>query len=373
MKAIPPSVPDFAVCISHYSIGNSPSLLNLLGLLATHFQVHLFLDNVALCDVPLLQSPRFVIYSIGRCFRRMGWPHPARHLRPQHFLAVDPHGLVLCKELFPEARPIYYSLELYLRDDHYGLDYPPAIMRRERAAMKDIAGLVIQSAEKRDLFIADHGCGEGLRTFLLPVTLAGPPRPGKSRFVRDTFRIPPTRNIALHLGGIATWFSCIEIAIAFGALDDWALLFQGYADPRYKAELKTAIRDHRLGNVFVSDVTYADIGFIDRIVESCDAGIAWYNDISAGFRTAGQSSGKIVSYLRGGLPVVAKAYPSTLRAIEAAGCGRCVSSIDDIPQALSTIQAAYDTFSSCALREYDATYRFDRYERALLDFLTASV
>jgi glycosyltransferase involved in cell wall biosynthesis len=155
-------------------------------------------------------------------------------------------------------------------------------------------------------------------------------------------------------------------------LQDWALVFQGYADPAYKARLKSVVHDSRLGNVFVSDSTYADIAMLDPLVASCDAGIAWYNDISAGFRTAGQSSGKIVSYLRCGLPVVAKAYPSTRLAIEATGCGRCVATIDDIPEAMRAIESSYDEFSARARCDYETTYRFERYEQALLAFLAAT-
>ncbi len=365
---VPKTLPTIAVFLSRYSLGNSPSLINLLEFLSRHFLVHLYLERMSLVDIPLLQSPRFRISRIQRChvLNRIA---NTFGVSPERYLAVDPHGLVLCKRLFPKARPFYYSLELYLRDDHFGLHYPPRVMRKERAYIRDIAGLLIQSEEKQQLFMADYGCRADLPVFLLPVTGSGAADATRSCLLRQSLGVPNDHRIALHLGGIAEWFSCIDLARLFGSIAGWTLFFQGYADPEYLTHLEAVIRDEKLTNVYISQHTYPSITAVTPIVQSCDIGIAWYNDISAGFRTAGLSSGKIVSYLQRGLPVIAKRYASTLRGIQDPQCGECVDSLSEIPSALAKIMAGWDDYSQRASQEYEQRYRFENYEIGLLSFL----
>ncbi len=150
-----------AVFVANYSIGNSPSIVNLLRFLKKNFsKVDLYLNNVGLTDTPILND-----YGI-RVLRLLDGQRglPARWLAQKRtydlIITIDPHGFVLCKEIFPNSNPIYYSLELYLKNDHYGLDYPLSLMEQERHWIKDACGLIIQSKEKSDLFIKDYCLSE---------------------------------------------------------------------------------------------------------------------------------------------------------------------------------------------------------------------
>jgi glycosyltransferase involved in cell wall biosynthesis len=365
---------NIAVFLSHYTLDNSPSLLNILGFLSRNFtHVDLYHRSMDLLNTAFLKEKHICSIPIGYRKRALNYIFKALKARLTAYaccIAVDPHGFVLFKELCGGKRPIvYYSLELYLKNDHFGLNYPEPVMQRERACIAGISGLIIQSGEKESLFRQDYGLPEKIPSFLLPVTYKGPAKPEKSSFLHNKYNIPADKKLALHLGGIADWHGCIEIAQAFKDLPGWVLFFQGYPDPVYRQKLESLISLEKLSNTIVSTELYNDIEELAPVIMSCSIGIAWYKDISIGFRTAGRSSGKIPAYMRFGLPVIAKKYQSTIEAIAAPGCGLCIDVFQDLPQAVKTIETQYLRFAQAALQEYNKTYRFENYESQLTAFL----
>ncbi|MFN3531096.1 MAG: methyltransferase domain-containing protein [Candidatus Brocadia sp.] len=359
-----------AIFIEHYTICNSPSILNFIDFLSDYYNIDLFLKHVALTNTNILKKPNIRVINY---LEKIPLDYIKERIKQtplfyNHYVAFDPHGFVLCKELFPHSRPIYYSLELYMKDDHSSLHYPKEIMEKERTEIHCIKGLIIQSKEKERLFRNDYNLSEDIPSFILPITYRGVSTKEKSSEIREKYNIAAHTKIALHLGGIARWFSCIELAMTFSKIKNWVLLFHGYHDKIYVEELKHILTNHNIKNVIISEEAYDDINNINPIIMSCDLGIAWYNDISMGFRTAGKSSGKIPAYLKFGLPVIAKKYPSTIEAIEDTHCGICVDTFEEIADAITKIENNYDAYSRNACDEYDKTYRFENYKENLLDF-----
>ena len=361
-----------AVFIEHNTINNSPSIINLLDFLSDIYEVHLFLRHIDLKKATVLDKKNIKVIDLGN--RRISPIYLIEKIKSRwnsfnHYICIDPHGFVLCKKLFPKARPIYYSLELYMKDDYFGLYYPKHIMNFERKNINSIKALVIQSEEKEILFRKDYNLSNNIPSLLIPVTYQGPSVREKATKVRDKYQIGSDKKIALHLGGIAEWFSCIELAVTFSKLEKWALFFQGYSDQKYLAELTDTLVRYNINNVFISDEIYDSVEDIDPIIMSCDLGIAWYNDISIGFRTAGKSSGKIAGYLRFGLPVIAKKYLSTIEAIEDTGCGICVDDFEEISTALKKVEEDFNRYSENAANEYNKTYRFENYKERLISLI----
>jgi glycosyltransferase involved in cell wall biosynthesis len=348
-----------AVFISHYSIANSPSIVNLLDFLNGRYKVDVYLRRVALTDCPVLRRKNIRTIKIKnaicllklRCLFR----------RYKELIAIDPHGFLLCKDLFPHSRPIYYSLELYLSYDHFGLHYPEEVRHAERSQIGDIKALIIQSQEKEKLFRLDYSLTAEIPALILPVTYSGPSDRSKSTFLKKKYGFKENTKIALHLGGIAEWFSCLEMTREFAKLKDWILFFQGYGHPPYVAVIKEYIRSHDIKNVIISEETYEDITIVDDIIKSCHIGIAWYNDISTGFRVAGWSSGKISAYMRFGLPVIAKAYQSTNEVIQDNNAGICINHIHEIKRAVDSIEIKYQYYSVNSATTYDKYFNFNSY------------
>jgi len=371
-----------AVCIKHYSMGKSSPVICLLDGLSVYYdQVDIYAMDVWCTKAYVLDKENIRLVELkshGAGIRGMVSRIGSLFVKPElydddysNYLCFDPHGLVLCHELFPAARPFYYSLELYFRDNHYNLPYPRSVMKKDRALVHNIRGLIVQSEEREQLFRKEYGLSPAIPTFFLPVTYLQPSSTEKSLLLRDKYSILKEKKVALHLGGIQGYFSCIEIALAFAELEDWVLIFHGSHFGEYIESFRKILEERKIANVFISDAYYDYIEEMDPLLMSCDVGIAWYNDVSLNFTTSGKSSGKISAYLRFGLPVVAKRYPSTITAIEDPGCGVCIDDFDGFKDALRRISTDYDSFSANSIKEYNAVYFFENYRENLIRFLNS--
>lgn len=366
--------------MKHYSLGKSSPVICLLDCLSGYYdQVDVYAMDVWCTKAYVLEKGnirlielknhgtgiRGVVSRIGSLFSKP----EAYDDDYSNYLCFDPHGLILCHEIFPAARPFYYSLELYFRDNHYNLMYPRSVMKQDRALVHNIRGLIVQSEEREQLFRKEYGLSPVIPTFFLPVTYLQPSSTEKSTLLRDKYLIPKKKKVALHLGGIQGYFSCIEIALAFAELEDWVLIFHGPHFGEYIDRFLKILEVRKITNVFISDAYYDYIEEMDPLLMSCDVGIAWYNDLSLNFTTSGKSSGKISAYMRFGLPVVAKRYPSTTSAIEGSGCGVCIDDFDGFKDSLCKINANYGSFSANSIKEYDSVYYFENYRENLIRFL----
>jgi hypothetical protein len=375
-----------AVFIKKYSIGKSSPLLCLLDFLSDNCKVDLFIQDVYETSTAILKKNNINLVELKKkvgskfiqkmkhviAFSRNDIQRVRNAFKAydySNYICIDPHGFFLCKQLFPEARPYYYSLELYFRNDHFNLDYPKDVMNTERAEIGKIKGLIIQSREKELLFREEYNLPDNIPALLLPVTYLKPSVKDKSAMLRNKYGISVKNRIALHLGGIQEYFSCIELALTFAMLHNWVLIFHGYHFGGYIKVLKKTLKKHNINNVFISEEVYEQIEDMDPLLMSCDLGIAWYNNVSLNFSTAGKSSGKIAAYLRFGLPVIAKKYRSTVEAIEETGCGVCVDNFPQIEGALKIIENNYATYSVNCRKEYDKVYWFANYKNDILKFL----
>jgi glycosyltransferase involved in cell wall biosynthesis len=397
MKAI-------AVHIESYNIDYSPSILNLLDFLSDRCRIDLFFRNVQMKNSPVLRKMNIRLHEIRRPFhwRRMirsarrrlaagikgRWRNaflPSRSVRAisRRFadrdyhchIVFDPSGMALCKELFPLAKPFFYSLELALLSEAASGPEAQSIrayLEKARGWNRDIRGLIVQSPERERLLRSDTQLPESIPALHLPVTGRGPAVAERRDLLQKKYAVPPGARIAIHLGGANPYYSSLELAEVFMKIRGWYLFFQGNHLRGYGEKIRALAKRMGAQNIIVLNTFYTEIGSLDRILMSCDAGIAWYNDLNANFRSAGQSSGKITAYLKFGLPVIANRYPSTEEALVKTGCGICVSAMDEIPSALEKIAENYEAFSANARREYERQYRFENYRQSISRFLEPS-
>lgn len=369
-----------AVFIKKYSIGKSSPVVCMLDLLSDNYEVDLYMQNVGCTNADVLKKKNMNLIELrpeGGLLMKLKYALTSLFItdkkyigdRYDIYLCFDPHGFFLCKQLFPEARPFYYSLELYFKDNHFNLEYPEDVMNKERAEINTIKGLIIQSQEREMLFRKEYNLSSKIPTLLLPVTYLQSSVKERSHMFRGKYNISDDKKIALHLGGIQEYHSCIELALTFSMLDNWVLIFHGYYFGEYIDRLKRTLNKNNINNVFVSTEVYDRIEDMDRILMSCDVGIAWFNNVSPNFTTSGKSSGKIAAYLRFGLPVIANKYNSTLEAVEQTGCGICVDDFDEIKDAVLEIEKKYDYYSDNCRKEYDKIYWFENYRKGLIDFI----
>lgn len=359
-----------AVFLSNYSIGKSSPVICLLEILADFYHVDVYAYRVNHLQATVMSKiNNLVVYDHTK--------HDIFDLEAintdqyDHYIACDANGFALCKTLFPDSRPTYYSLELYFRDNYFNLHYPERVMEMEHREIHQIKGLLIQSDEREELFRKEYQLADSIPAFHLPIMYMQPSCREKSNHLRQMLQIPPQQKIALHLGGIQDHHCLLELAAVFHHVKNWALVLHGNAYGDYKSKLESFIQQYGISNVYISEEYLENIDDLDTILNSADIGIAWYKDVSPNFTTAGKSSGKISAYLRFGLPVIANNYRSTVEALENRGCGVCVNAFEEIPNALNNVLSSYGYYSKNAYSEYDTTYHAENHRANLLNFLEA--
>lgn len=357
-----------AVFLSHYSIGKSSPVICLLEILSDAYLVDVYAYKVSHVEAKVMQKiSNLVVYDHTKYdVFDLAENSTAKY---EHFIACDANGFALCKILFPASLPIYYSLELYFRDNHYNLHYPARVMELERKEINQITGLIIQSDERESLFRKEYQLTDSIPAIHLPITYMQPSCREKSNYLRQKFQVPDQQKIALHLGGIQDHHCLLELAAVFHHVKNWVLILHGSGYGDYKPKLEAFIRQYSISNVYISEEFLENIEDLDRLLNSADVGIAWYKDVSPNFTTAGKSSGKISAYMRFGLPVIANKYRSTIEAIENQGCGVCVDAFEEIPNALSNVLSSYGYYSKNAYDEYDSNYCAEMYREKLLAFI----
>lgn len=349
----------------------SPSILNLLDLLSRYYHVHFYTKRSVKKQGSVFTNRNTTIINIqgklasyyglfvSRLFYMLGLY--------EFVLSIDPYGFQLSHRFLPQANPFYYSLELY-QEAGPELVLPESIAAFEKEHIHSIRGLIIQSPEREAVFRSAFVLSRTIPTLLLPVTYTGPSVLERKKELHAAFNLPPEAKIAVHIGGIA-WFSwCIELARAFSQVPNWYLVFHGYAKQAYLDQLTAVIRDENIRNVLITNLFSPAVEGMYPILQSGDVGVAWYESISPNMHTAAKSSGKISAYMKFGLPVITKRNPSAMDAIDRPGCGISIDGLDLIQDALDTIDGNYDWFSRNARIEYERAYRFENYHAAILDF-----
>lgn len=357
-----------AVFLSNYSIGKSSPIICLLEILADFYRVDVYAYKVSHLQATVMSKINNLIVYDHTKHDMFDLERIRTDQYDQH-IACDANGFALCKTLFPESRPTYYSLELYFRDNYFNLHYPERVMELERREIHHIKGLIIQSEERENLFRKEYQLADSIPAFHLPITYMQSSCREKSNFLRQKFQVHDSQRIALHLGGIHDHHCLLELTAVFHHVKNWALIIHGNSYGEYKPKLESFIQQYGISNVYISEEYLENIEDLDMLLNSADVGIAWYKDVSPNFTTAGKSSGKISAYLRFGLPVLANKYRSTIEALENKGCGICVDAFEEIPKALDNVVSSYGYYSKNAFTEYDTTYHAEIHRTNLLNFI----
>ena len=153
---------NVAVFMKNYSIGKSSPVLCMLDFLSANYDtVDVYGQDVYYTKATVMENANVSFIEVPG--RRKGLlavitkiihviTKPSCNKVYSDYVTFDPHGFILCMEQFPDSQPIYYSLELYFRDNHFNLSYPPDVIEKERMWINNISGLIIQSEERASLF-----------------------------------------------------------------------------------------------------------------------------------------------------------------------------------------------------------------------------
>jgi glycosyltransferase involved in cell wall biosynthesis len=356
-----------AVVVKHYTLHRSQPILLMLDFLQRQgCEATLVLQNAGAPSERLRKAVKVVeIPTSG--LRKVGAALALASRRFDLAIAYDPHAFHLARTRVHAGALIYYSLELYL-EVLSEASYPDSLAAFERRHINTISGLIIQSAERRRIFAAEHGLDETIPTFLHPVCA----RPGS---VRSGHRqLPPkgSRRI-IHLGGLTPEQGVPRFCEAMSKIEGWELVLHGHGFGAALAELKNRIDGYYAGyyrNTRLNQVYFETPEEAEQLCGEMDVGLAWYDrGLSPNFDTAALSSGKIAAYLKKGLPLIVSRGQSFVDVLESAGCAVALDAPEDLPAGLAHIEQNYAEMSAAALKLFSSTYDFSNYEPGLLEFI----
>ncbi|MGI9145090.1 MAG: hypothetical protein ACR2IK_00825 [Chloroflexota bacterium] len=263
---------------------------------------------------------------------------------------------------------IYWSLELYFQSDSRDLVWK-LLKRLEVAASKAAVAIIIQDRLRANYLIHENNLREP-SVHIVPNSPAGSPVFVRGRYFHEHLGLESSQRVILYLGAIGPNFCSLELARAAAAWpEDWTLVFH---DRARHTEADTYI--HRVlaaghGRVVLSSdpVPYREL---DGLVSSAEVGIVVYNtELGPNFSTMAGASGKMAQYLRCGLPVVCLDLPGFKEVVDAYGCGRSVSGVEEMGQAVEWVLTRYPEMRQGAFRCYENEYEFSKFFARVVDLI----
>jgi len=263
---------------------------------------------------------------------------------------------------------LYYSLELYTWDypGYHRFVSARRIKRLEEKYHRRAVATIIQDRQRARHLLHDNGVREG-HVIPIPVSLLGNPVDRRSSFVQERFRLDKDDVVIVQLGQISRRrFGPELVDVARQFPPRWKLLLHGWATADARKDL---VQEEEAGRVLLSLEPLPWDGLYD-LLSSCHIGLVLYKDHCANDRLTVFSSEKLALYLRCGLPVITFDYPG-YDMIEREGCGRCITDLDELPGAVSSILEDPLTYRRQAHRCFEKHYEYSRYFAALADFMEA--
>jgi glycosyltransferase involved in cell wall biosynthesis len=282
--------------------------------------------------------------------------------RPRCCIGVECEGLIWAHAVAAsQGLPcVYYSLELYTSDSPLfsGRRFR-RLKRLERRAHAACAATIIQDPDRARVLFADTGAPPHTVHFV-PVSVTGAPRRQKTTDLHDRLGLPLRTRIVLFTGELHQLRDPIALVRAVQRLpEDWVLVLHGeaYGD----AALVDRIRRHDTGGRVRLSTTLVPPDRLGDLIASADIGLVLYSDRTINEALTGRASEKAARFAQAGLPMIALECSSFPEVFRTYGCGRAIARVDDLPEAVTGIAVAYDTYRHGAFRAYDGTYEFSRH------------
>jgi glycosyltransferase involved in cell wall biosynthesis len=311
-----------------------------------------------------LQNLLFSAWVIVCCLR----------LNPPLFLAIDPEALVACSLFATLARRpvIYFSLEIAT-----WTPYPPPAgnpLRSIRRTMGVVARnawkwaetvahqrailTIIQEPNRAQILKRENRLQKMEVVYVPPSLRTSYRSEARSQYLLERFHLHSDQVILLIAGGIADYYLLHELAQkAYSWPEEWVLVIHGpfREDDPYHAKLLHLCDGRKV--IASSEMLPQDL--FDTLVASAHIGLAFYKDIGPNHFHI--TSGKLMQYLRCGLPVIAVDLPNMKDIVEKYGCGICVKDEDGVVTAVGKIMEDYQRYSHRAKSVFDELFRFDQH------------
>ena len=243
----------------------------------------------------------------------------------------------------------------------------------EIAACKDISFAICQDPV-RSYFLSIENNISINKIFNIPVTGNYKKKYPKSDFLYEHLKIPKDKKIALFAGSISKW-SMIEDIVK--QTDSWPKNWVLVLHDRYGSNfgfLSSLIKNRP--KIYISDKPLKTPDDLEKLICSADVGIGLYQ---SNFKTAiegknlafvGLSSGKLITYLRFGVPVITNEIGQLSDIIRDKKLGQVVANVSEInPVEVEKIQNCRENCFEYFKEKFD----FNRKANQLLQLVSDSI
>jgi glycosyltransferase involved in cell wall biosynthesis len=290
-----------------------------------------------------------------------------RRTRAGVVVAVDPPGALAATLtiLFTHALHVYLSLHLESLADLVGRRQYGASAKRllERRLLRRMDAVITQDDYRRRQLQEENGLdSEHAPCFILPNSHRGRAQRRESTFYQEKLNLPIDEPLVLVAGAIQAPFSHTEFLAECAARQDppcYTLVMQ-LREPLSGSALRSLSElCHSRAVLSPGPVPMEELA---NAFASATVGAAIYTNAFHWNQTfVGGASGKMMSYLQAGVPVIMQDSPGVTEIIREFDCGEVLSELDcdEFNTLVRKICSDHYRYSENAVRCYNERYEFD--------------
>jgi glycosyltransferase involved in cell wall biosynthesis len=370
-------------------VGFNPTIESMISFLAERgHEVHLISlepprgDAIGFTRHALRAEHPWLATRWGRPLSRLWMPlfawREVRRTRVGVVIAVDTAGALAAAVTVRFARALHVYLSLHMESlaevaqrRRYGAAVRGLIARH---ILRRVDAVITQDDYRRRQLQDENGlAGGAVRWFLVPNSHRGFARRYASTFYQEKLGLSRDEPVVLVAGAIGAGWSHTEFLAECARSQDppfYTLVMQS-REPLAGPEVrKLAAICHSRAVLSPEPVPFADLG---RAFASATVGAAIYTNTFHWNQTfVGGASGKMMSYLHAGVPVIMHDSPGVTEVIREFDCGELLSRLDcdEFNALVRKIAAARDRYSANAERCYNEKYEFDQAFAAVYRFMS---
>lgn len=261
--------------------------------------------------------------------------------RPNLFIGIDREGMIQAASLSSALgiKSLGLSFEIFFEDETSTRFKSPEI-----EACKHIDRFVIQDESRGEMFSKENLIQKEKLVFI-PLGFNYSVDSNMTKIdLRSFYAIPKDKNIACVIGSLTSWSGYKKILDSLHLWpDDWVLFLHS------RNSIEDELFFHKYSDLigtrlFISEHHYLHFNELSEIVSQTDLGLAFYIATYASrysgknIENIGYASGKIATYLKSGIPIIANFTNQLTSRLIVSGVGYVIKEIEDLPKRLASIE-----------------------------------
>jgi len=316
-----------------------------------------------------------VMSSIHNPFFRKKLLNRHRRLPYTCFIGIDQEGLNEARKYadYLNIPYIYWSFELAFLDEvKTKKEYEIKLI--EIKDSRNAAFIIIQDEWRANALVVENGLNPS-KVHLVPNAPRGKARRSKNYALQKKLGISLNKKIVLYAGHLGWWSMTREVITAASSWpEEYMLLIQSRS--RLNSKEFEEIKSYSNPNKVLISTNPLNLVNYRELVDSADMGLALYNPCSGGqgkvllknLKILGYSSGKLADYLWCGLPVIVnKDIIGPAELINSFDCGVCVSTPQQIKEAIENIIKDYDRYVINTINCFNEKLELEKYFVPVID------